>query len=125
MNESDRDIHRLWHEQSREENQMSTDDIRAKAERLEQRVRGWKITGGLLLAVVIGAEAWQIWTPNPLLERTGDLLTIAAFVYMAYWFRRYAPIQAVPGNLGRTSSVDFYRTRLERQREGRGRSCRP
>ena len=117
MNESERDIHRLWHEQPREEHQMSTDDIRVKAERLEQRVRGWKIIGGLLLTVVIGAEAWQIWTPNPLLERTGDLLTIAAFVYMAYWFRRYAPIEVVPGTLGRKSSADFYRTRLERQRE--------
>jgi NhaP-type Na+/H+ or K+/H+ antiporter len=92
-------------------------DVRVKAERLEQRVRGWKIAGGLLFGVVIGAEAWQVWRPNPLLERTGDLLTIAAFVYTAYWFRRYAPVGAVPGALGRTASVDFYRMRLERQRE--------
>ena len=117
MDESPRDVHRVWQQQPREKNGMSVDDIRAKAERLERRVRGWRITGVVLLVVVIGAEAWQIWTPNPLLEGTGDLLTIAAFVYVAYWFRRYAPVQAVPGTLGRTSSVDFYRGRLERQRE--------
>ncbi len=67
--------------------------------------------------MIIGAEAWQIWTPNPLLERTGDLLTIAAVVYVAYWFRRYAPIEGLPGTLARTASVDFYRRRLERQRD--------
>jgi len=117
MDESPSDVHRVWQQQPREENRMPMNDVRAKAERLEQRVRGWKITGGVLFAVVIGAEAWQIWTPNPLLERTGDLLTIAAFVYMAYWFRRYAPVQAVPEALGRTASVDFYRNRLARQRE--------
>jgi len=117
MDESPRDVHRVWQQQPREENRMSVNDVRAKAERLEQRVRGWKITGGLLIAVVIGAEAWQIWTPNPLLERTGDLLTIAALIYMAYWFRRYAPIEARPGVLGRTASVDFYRARLERHRD--------
>ena len=117
MDESLRDVHRAWQQQPREENRVPVNDVRAKAERLEQRVRGWKITGGLLLGVVIAVEAWQIWTPNPLLERTGDLLTIAALVYMAYWFRRYAPVESVPGALGRTGSVDFYRNRLERQRE--------
>ena len=103
---------------------MSTDDVRAKAEGLERRVRRWKITGGLLFAVIIAAELWQIGRPNPLLERTGDLLTIAAFVYMAYWFRRYAPVDAVPQALGRTGSADFYRSRLERQRELAGRRWR-
>lgn len=116
MDEFLRDPHRVWRQQPRsEENRMSMNDVRAKAERLEQRVRRWKITGGLLFSLVIGAEAWQVWRPNPLLERTGDLLTIAAFVYLAYWFRRYAPVRSVPGALGRTASVDFYRMRLERQ----------
>src|SRR5688500_4541683 len=117
MDESPRDVHRVWQQQPREQNEMSADDISAKAERLDRAMRGWRITGVVLLVVVIGAEAWQIWAPNPLLERTGDLLTIAAFVYVAYWFRRYAPVRAVPGALGRTASVDFYRLRLERQRQ--------
>jgi hypothetical protein len=117
MDESQRDVHRVWQQQPREENRMSMDDVRVKAERLEQRVRGWKLSGGLLFAAIIGAEAWQVWRPNPLLERTGDLLTIAAVVYVVYWFRRHAPIEALPGTLGRTASVDFYRRRLERQRD--------
>ena len=96
---------------------MSQDDVRVKAEHLERRVRGWKIAGSLLFAVIIGVEAWQIWRPNPLIERSGDLLTIAAFVYMACWFRGHAPIEARPGSLGHTASVDFYRRRLERQRD--------
>ncbi len=117
MDESPHDVQRAWQQQPREEHQMSPDDVRVKADRLERRVRGWKISGGLLLAVVIAVEAWQIWMPNPPLERTGDLLTIAAFVYMAYWFRRYAPLESAPGMLGRTASVALYRVRLERQRD--------
>jgi hypothetical protein len=110
-------MQQAWQQQEREKQRMAADDVRAKAEALERKVRGWKVTGALLLTVVIGVEAWQIWMPNPLLERTGDLLTIAAFVYLAYAFRRYAPLEAVPWALGRTTSVDFYRTRLERQRD--------
>ena len=115
MNEFPRDVQGMWQQQPREEDRMG--DVHAKADRLERRVRRWKFTGGLLFAVVIGVELWQIWTPNPLLERIGDLLTIAAFVYVAYWFRRYAPVEAAPGLLGRTASVNFYRARLERQRD--------
>jgi hypothetical protein len=119
MDEALRHVHHVWQQQRlpEENRRMSVDDVRVKAERLEQRVRRWRITGVLLFGIVIGAEAWQVWRPNPLLERTGDLLTIAAFVYVAYWFRRYAPVRAVPGALGRTASVDFYRMRLERQLE--------
>ena len=117
MDESTRDIQQAWQQQPREQKRVAGDDVRAKAETLERRVRGWKVTGGLLFAVAIGIEAWQISTPNPLLERTGDLLTIAAFAYLAYWFRRYAPLEAAPGALGRMASADFYRARLERQRD--------
>ena len=117
MDESTREMQRAWQRQQREQKRMAIDDVRANAEALDRRVRGWKVTGGLLFAIAIGAEAWQIWTPNPLLERTGDLLTIAAFVYVAYWFRRYAPLEADPEALGRMASVAFYRARLERQRD--------
>ena len=51
-----------------------------------------------------------------MLERAGDLLTIAAFVYIAYRFRKYR-LAAPPVALGRTNSVDFYRAELVRERD--------
>ncbi len=46
MDESPRDVHRIWQQQPREESGVSENEVRVKAERLERRVRGWKTIGG-------------------------------------------------------------------------------
>jgi hypothetical protein len=117
MNEPAQDIQRLWHDQPREEHAMSIDDIRSKAERFDRKVRRWNIATGVLFALVIVVEAWQVWRNPELPERVGDLLTIAAIIYSAYLFRGYATSQSMPSGLGLTSSVDFYRKRLALQRD--------
>ena len=96
---------------------MSINDIRAKAERFENRVRAGNVAAAALIAIIIVVEAWQIWRTPELVERVGDLLTIAAFVYVAYRFRGDVAAQSMPAGLGLTSSVDFYRTQLARQRD--------
>ena len=117
MSESERDIHQLWNGQPREEHVMSIDDIRSKAERFERTLRRRSIATAVLVALIILVEAWQVWRTPELLERVGDLLTIAAFVYVGYRFRGYATAQMMPAGLGLTSSIDFYRTQLARQRD--------
>jgi hypothetical protein len=52
-----------------------------------------------------------------MLDRVGDLLSIAALVYVAYRFRGYGRIGSMPAGLGLTSSVDLYRSQLARQRD--------
>jgi hypothetical protein len=117
MNERERDVQRLWRGQPREEPQMPIENIRAKAERLEQRVRSLNIATAVLFAAVILVEAWQIWRSSELLERVGDLLTIAAFVYVALRFRGNVAVQSMPAGLGLTGSVRFYRDQLVRRRD--------
>ena len=96
---------------------MSVENIRAKAERLEQRARSINIATAVLFAVLILVEALQIWRSRELLERVGDLLTIAAFGYVALRFRGHVAVESMPAGLGRTSSVEFYRAQLARRRD--------
>jgi hypothetical protein len=117
MNEPEPDIRRLWHDQPREEHAMSTDTVRSKAVQFEKKVRRWNRATAVLFVLVIFVEAWQVWREPTLLERTGDLLTVAAFIYVMFRFRGRMSTKAMPAGLGLTSSVDFYRQQLARQRD--------
>ena len=106
----------LWQTQSREEVPMSLDEIRTMAERLDMKTRRWRVLTAVLFILVLIVEAWQVWRGEEMLERAGDLLTIAAFVYIAYRFRKQR-LAAPPAALGKTNSLDFYRAELVRQRD--------
>ena len=110
------DLMSLWQKQAREEPLVRLDDVRTKAERLDRRTRRSHALGVLLFIFIVSWEAWQVWTGDEVLERAGDLLTIAAFVYIAYRFRRYR-LTAPPVALGNTNCLDFYRAELVRQRD--------
>jgi len=112
---ADTEILRLWEQLSREEQIMPLDDIRTKAERLDTKTRRWRGATAVLVILLVIVEAWQVWRGEEMLERAGDLLTIAAFVYIAYRYCKH--LAAPPVALGRTNSVDFYRAELARQRD--------
>ena len=117
MSERDVTVQQLWHEQPREEHAMSINEIREHAQRFERRVRRNNIFTALLIVVIVAVELRQISVEPELLERVGDSLTIAAFVYLAYWYRRHALGQTTPTGPAMTPSVDFYREQLARQRD--------
>ena len=113
---ADAAILRLWQKQAGEEQMMPLDEIRIKAERLDTKTRRWRVVTAMLFILLLIWEAWQVWIQEEMLERAGDLLTIAAFVYIAYRFRKYR-LAAPPVARGRTSCVEFYRSELVRQRD--------
>jgi hypothetical protein len=113
---ADTEILGLWQKQASEEQVMPLDEIRTKAERLDTKTRRWRVATAVLFILVLIWEAWQVWIHEETLERAGDLLTIAAFVYIAYRYRKFR-LAAPPVALGRTNSVDFYRAELVRQRD--------
>ena len=96
---------------------MSINEIRQRAKRCDQRTRRWNLITGVLIVAIVGVELWQISIERELLERVGDSLTIAAFVYLAYWYRRHAFSHTAPAGPATTQSVEFYRDQLVRQRE--------
>lgn len=109
-------IHQLWLAQTREEAAMPLDDIRAKAQRLDSKNRRTKIVTWTVVLLAIAGDAWSVWYHTELLLRAGNLLTIAAFVYIAHRYRKH--MRAVPpAVLGQTNSYEFYRSELARQRD--------
>jgi hypothetical protein len=115
-NNAEAALWRLWQQQEGEEPPMAMNHIRANAERLDAKHRRWGTFTALLFVVIVIVEALQVWMQEALLERAGDSLTIAAFVYVAYRFRRQRA--AVPARaLGTTNCVEFYRAELGRQRD--------
>ena len=117
MTERDAEIERLWHEQPRADPAISIEVVRRKSQQLEHRVRLQNLLTAALFAVLIAVEGWQVWRDPELLERVGDLLTIAAFIAAAWQFRTAVAVDAMPAGLGRTASVDFYRIQLARRRD--------
>ena len=60
-----------------------------RAEHLNAQARRWRLILAPLFSLLVAWEAWQIWTGTELVERAGDLLTIAALLYVVYRFRKH------------------------------------
>ena len=65
----------------------------------------------MAVIVAVIAECVQVvWPGRGVVERTGDLLTIAAFLYISYEYHKHA--RQEPEQLGLTNCVQFYRAQL-------------
>lgn len=114
--EFDGEVWRLWQQQGREEPTLPLDQVRTKAERLDARTRRWNVVTGVLFILLLIKGALEVWTQTGTLEHAGDLLVLAAFVYVAYRYRKWR-LAAPPMALGKTNCVEFYRAELLRQRD--------
>ena len=111
------DLGQMWRQQPHAGHTMSLDDIRLKARELDAKVQQWNLVGGLLCAVLLAKNAWEIWVDTDLVERAGDSLMFLALVCVIYQFWRYARAETAPAARGQASCVEYYRARLIRQRE--------
>jgi hypothetical protein len=117
VSEPEGDIRHLWRDQPREEIRMSIDELRSRSAQLQSRVHRWKSLTVVVFLIAIVGNTWAVVAGDEFLDRVGDLLTLAAIVYLAYQFRGYRPIESMPAGLGLTASRDFYRKQLARQRD--------
>lgn len=113
---SDAEVLALWQQQAREEQIVPLDDIRAKAKRLDAKSRRMRVWMALFFILLLIKGAVEVWVEEAVLERAGDLLVMAAWVYIAYRYRKQR-LAAPPVALGRTNCVQFYRAELVRQRD--------
>ena len=116
-NEHEPDIGQLWRQQSQSPQPMPLDEVRVRAMAFDRRVRRWRTTGSVLFALLIAKNAWEVWIAPDALERAGDLLLLAALLYVVYGFRAHARAETSPATLGRATCVEHYRSRLVRQRD--------
>jgi|RhiMethySRZTD1v2_1073278.scaffolds.fasta_scaffold00371_17 hypothetical protein len=110
-------IGQMWRQQPQAEHRMSMEEIRTKAKDLDAKVKQWNQVGGLMVALLLVKNAWEIWVDTDLLERGGDTLMFLALVYVIYQFVRYARAETSPAARGQASCSEYYRARLVRQRD--------
>ncbi len=107
----------LWQSQKSEGIRMSTADVRRKAMKFETRVhrRNVREYGAALVVVVfLGFESWRV--PDTL-TRAGFILMIAGVAYLAWQLHRRGSARSLPAELGSTTSLEFFKKELERQRD--------
>jgi hypothetical protein len=109
-------IEQVWREQPHGRQAMSLDEIRIKAREFERSVQQWRRVGGLTVALLIVKNVWEVWRDTDLVERAGDLMMLAALLYLVLRFVRYARANA-PATRGQLSCLEHYRRQLVRQRE--------
>ena len=110
-------IEQEWRQQPPGGQTMSVEQLRAKAKEFDMKVKRGGLVGGLMVAVLLVKNAWEVWTDIDVVERAGDLLMFLALLYIVYRFFRYARAHVAPSTLGQTNCVEHYRSRLVRQHE--------
>ena len=116
-NDPETDIHKLWQEQTGVVQPVSLHEIRAKAQRFEAKTRRWRNVGATcVILLVIGNAVEVVWPGQHILERAGDLLTIAALLYISYEYRKHRRLASMPEGVTLTSCIEVYRAQLTHER---------
>ena len=110
------DMQDLWCDQSREPVRMSADAVRRKARQFEASTRrGFRISAILMLCSALGYALFLYIFPG-LVQRIGSTLTLAAYLYCAWQFRKRGPVREVLAGPPAATCAAF-QTELKRLRD--------
>jgi len=82
------DMQDVWRNQPREAAGMSADDVRRKAQQFEAKTRRGLLITAVLMAGSAVWYAWFLYLFPGAIQRIGSSLTLAAYLYCAYAFRK-------------------------------------
>jgi hypothetical protein len=85
----------LWRNQEREPVRMSADAVRRKARQFEAETRRGFRTSAILMLCSAACYALFLYIFPGTLQRIGSSLTLAAYLYCAYQFRKKGPVRKV------------------------------
>jgi hypothetical protein len=118
MNDSlNNQAQQIWQSQPVEGTQMSTDVIRQRAVRFERKISRRNLRESIAgLFAIAGFSYFFVTTPGILLRVTWALF-IAGMIWVIIQLRRKGTPKTMPAMMGSSTSVDFFRSELERQRD--------
>ncbi len=118
MNEIlEREAQQIWQSQPVEGTQMSVEAIRLRAANFEQRISRKNLREFILCLLVAASFVYFMVTMPELPFRITWGLFIAGMIWIAVRLRRKGRPRTMPEGLGCSTSVDFFRSELERQRD--------
>jgi hypothetical protein len=110
------ELQSAWNDQRVDSAQMSSEELRRRAERLERRVRTrLRFAVAMMISLAAGYASFLYFFPG-MLHRTGASLTLIGYVYAAYDLYRRGPARKVPAEPAMATCA-VYRAELERQRD--------
>jgi hypothetical protein len=113
----DNPAQKLWQSQPVEATRMSAEAIRKRADKFEQRIRRRNVreyVGSMLSAMVF---VYFIVQTHDLLSRIAYGMFIAGMAVIVIQLRRKGAPRSMPGAMGASTCLQFFREELERQRD--------
>ena len=108
---------RLWQDQPVEGITMSVETIRKRAAKFERKIL-WRNVREYVAALIAAALlGYFLVTAKDVFARVTFGLLIAGLLWMVVQLHRKGSVMTMPAGLGTLTSLEFYRTQLERQRE--------
>ena len=110
------DIPDLWREEPQEPAGMSLDAVRRRAQRFEAQTRsGFRIMGIIMIGSAAGYAFLLYFFPG-IPQRIGSSLTLAAYLYCAYQFRKKGPVKRLLPDVP-AATCAAYKAELQRLRD--------
>jgi hypothetical protein len=109
----------VWQNQLKEPFKMSADEMRLRARRFQMKARltaVFTITTALLVCAFF---AWSFVRTHELVPRLGYALISLCGIFMAYSTYRWVWPSNLPADAPVSTSLEFYRSELERRRDYR------
>jgi hypothetical protein len=107
----------IWQSQEVDEVKMSIDELRARAGKFQRRIRRRNLIEQLAALYVVIVFGRGFMTATELVPRIAAALAIGGTIYVAWHLQKWGTPKSLPGEMGRTVCVGFYRGELERQRD--------
>lgn len=118
MNEIlEHEAQQIWQSQPVEGTTMSAQAIRLRAMKFEHRIARKNLREFILCLAVAGSFVYFLVTMSELPFRITWGLFIVGMIWIAVQLRRKGVPRTMPEGLGTSTSVDFFRSELERQRD--------
>jgi hypothetical protein len=108
---------KLWQDQPVEGIKMSAEEIRKRAGKFERKIRWRNRRESVGCLIVSGLFAYFLVDTHEFLFRIAYGLFIAAMIWIAIQLHRKGSVQSLPAGLEASSSLQFFRKELERQRD--------
>lgn len=111
------DVREVWQNQQREGIQMSVDAIRLKAGKYRSKIAWRNAREYVAVVFVIVFFGLQFAHTTDVMVRVATGMIIAASLYIAWHLHAKGSWRRLPEDLGLTSSIEFHREELLRQRD--------
>lgn len=116
-NETRNDMTSVWKNQPRGTVEISLEQMRKRAYKLQRRIL-WRNVGEYLAGiVVVAAFAYYVWLFPSAVVRIGCTLVIAGTLFVAHNLHKRGSARSVPADMARRTCMEFHREELVRQRD--------